>query len=125
MIVVIEKRDNPNNNLKYGYKFIVISENGVVYNLDQMFPIVVNNEELTLDENSIYVMYDAKERLFKLFVGYNKKMCVEDSDQHRPIFYEFRIKYNYINNQFEKPEFYKVGYEDEKCTYISNYVNGG
>lgn len=125
MIVVIEKKDNPNNNMKYGYRFLVLDETGVIYNLDQMFPIAVNNETLTLEDNSVYVMYDAKERIFRLFVGYNKKMCVEDSDQHRPIFYEFRIKYNYTNNQFEKPEFYKVGYEDEKCSYIRNYVNGG
>ena len=124
-IVAIEKRDNLNSNMKYGYKFVVFDETGIIYNLDQMFPITVNNESLTIENNSVYVMYDTKERVFKLFVGYNKKMCVEESDKHEPIFYEFRINYNYSVGAFEKPEFYKVGYEDEKCTYINNYINGG
>ena len=60
-----------------------------------------------------------------MFVGFNKKMCVEDSDEHIPVYYEFKLIYNYSKGGFDKPEFVKVGYEDEGCNYISNYVVGG
>ncbi len=125
LLVIIEKKDNPNNNMKYGYKFYVLNEQEIEYNLDQMFPITVNGETLTVEDNSVYVMFDEKERSFKLFVGYNKKMCNEEGSEHRPIYYEFKINYNYTTMNFEKPEFIKVGYEDEKCNYIRNYVDGG
>ena len=123
--VIIEEKDNKNSRNKFGYHFNVINSKEVEYNIENMFPIVINNENLTFENNSVYIFFDEKDRQFKMFVGYDKKMCNEEGSEHRPIYYEFKITYNYSQGHFEKPEFVKVGYEDEKCNYISNYINGG
>ncbi len=120
VLVVVEPLYSNN---KATYKFKAISENGVIYELDKMFPIVVDGVSLTTD-NSIYVKYNQTERNFTLLVGYNDKFCVKDSDSTNKAYYEFKIDYDYLSNNFKMPEFIKYGLENEGCGYVERLMGG-
>lgn len=117
-LIAIERQ---NKDHKYNYKFKAIGTKGIFYDLDKMFPIKVNNEVLDTN-NSIYISYDRSKRYFRLFVGYDDKMCVENSESNKPVYYEFKITYDYKTDNFSTPEYVKTGYENEGCSYVNSYI---
>lgn len=119
-LVVIEK-DEALGKLKYNFK--AMNEDGIIYDLSNKLPIIVNGVSLTGD-NSIFVKYDASNRDFILLIGNNDKMCVENSNSNNIAYYEFRIKYDYANASFKMPEFVKFGLENEGCNYTNKIIGG-
>jgi len=117
-VVIIEKKEEEN---RFKYQFKVVNANGVVYNLEDMFPIKVDDIILS-KENSIYLTFDPSSRVFKLLMGFDNKMCqdnVQEEDKDDIVYYEFVIDYNYATNRFDKPKFSKIGYKKEGCRYIN------
>lgn len=119
-LVIIEKDENDtkyNNNLK------VVGEDGVVYNLNDKFPIIV--DDVTLDRNkSIYVSFDKKNMYFRVIISDDKEMCYENSTDTSISYYEFMVDYNYSSKSFEKPEFVKRGFKNDSCVYINDILGG-
>lgn len=117
-IVVIERGVNSN---KLAYKIKSIGVDGINYDLDKMLPIKVDN--VTLDDNkSIYVTYDSSTRNFRMLIGNNDKMCVENSSSTNIAYYEFKIVYNSSTGSFSVPEFVKYGRENEGCSYVDRIM---
>ena len=122
IVAIIEKGQNQDNN-HYTYKLKAVNNNGLVYDLDKMFPIVVDG--VTLDSNnSVYLKYNAAERNFTLLIGYDDKFCEKDSKSTDKAYYEFRIKYDALSGNFTIPEFVKYGLKNEGCNYIDRIMGG-
>lgn len=122
ILAIVEKGKNSENN-RYTYKLKAVDVNGVVYDLDKMFPIVVDG--VTLDSNnSVYIKYNAAERYFTLLIGYDDKFCVKDSNSTDKAYYEFKIKYDSLSNSFSVPEFVKYGLKNEGCSHIEQIMGG-
>ncbi len=119
-VVVIEKDENAT---RYTNKLKVISEESIVYNLDNYFPILVDGVTLDLN-NSIHVSFNAKSRNFRILIANGKQFCYENSDSKDIAYYEFYVDYNYATKSFEKPEFVKIGYKNEGCVYINEIMGG-
>ena len=119
-LAVIEPTKSSDNS-KFAYKFKAMNNNGIVYDLDKMFPITVNGVTLTAD-NSVYVTYNSSQRYFTLLVGYDDKMCVENSQNTNITYYEFKIEYDYLHGSFSTPVFVKYGRENEGCNYINRFM---
>ena len=117
-LVMLERESSA---AKYSYRFRVLSEGGVVYDLKDSLPIKIDGVNLDYN-NSIFIIYDSNVRQFKMFVGSDKKFCVSGGDSDKVAYYEFKIDYNYNTNRFEKPTFVKVWYENEGCSYIEQYL---
>ncbi len=122
-VVALETERNQDDNSKFAHRINVVNEDGVIYSVKQMFPITIDNTVLT-DENSVYIMFDEKVRYFRMFVGYDDKMCVENSASDNITYYEFKIDYNYADKNFSKPVFVKAGREKEGCSYINTFLGG-
>jgi len=122
-IVAIEK-ESSEDGTKYAYNFKVMTVDGIIYDLDKMFPIKVDDVELNTSD-SIYVTFDSASRNYKMFVGYDKNFCDNDyteEDGNEIAYYEFDLKYDYSIYSFDKPEFVKIGYKSEGCKYINSYL---
>ncbi len=119
-IVVIEKNHLAN---KFSYKFKVVSTEGVIYELDKMFPITVDGVQLN-PNNSVFVTFDQSSRIFRVLVGNDDKMCQEntDTDTNTITYYEFKITYSYSLNNFTPLEFVKIGYANEGCNYVNKIL---
>lgn len=124
-IVVVEKNKSEDNK-KYSYKFFVIKEDGIVYNVDEKFPIIVDGKSLN-KENSVYIKFDPAKRYFRMLIGNDDKMCVdnyEDSEKDDITYYEFSLEYNYLINNFNEPKFQKIGRKSEGCRYVNELIEG-
>ena len=123
-LAIIEKEYNEFDKNKYAYKLKLISATQNIYDLRNHFPIMVDGVQLNTNDYSIYIMYDDSKQYYRMFVGYDKKFCVGDEKSNKIAYYEFAIKYNFLNATFDRPEFVKIGYENEDCSYIEQYVRG-
>ena len=63
-IVAINKDEDSE---QYSNKLVAVSKEGTAYNLDDMFPIVVNGVELDTDK-SIHVSFNKKQRNFRIII---------------------------------------------------------
>ena len=119
-LVIIEKDETDtkyNNNLK------VVGADGLVYNLNDKFPIIVDG--VTLDRNkSVHISFDQKNMYFRVLISDNRQMCYEDSTDTSISYYEFMVDYNYSLKAFEKPEFVKRGFKNDSCVYINDILGG-
>lgn len=119
-LVVIEKEENEQ---KYSNNFKVIGESGIIYDLNDKFPIIV--DDIRLDNNkSVYAAFDPKDRDFRILISDSKQMCFEKGNQNEISYYEFMIDYNYSTREFEKPEFVKRGFKSDSCVYINEILGG-
>lgn len=107
----------------YSYKFKVLTRGGMTYNLAEKLPVNVDGESLDYNK-SVFIVYDQKDKEFKMFIGNDKKFCVENGNKDKIAFYEFSIKYNYQKNEFDNPLYVKKWYEHENCDYINQYLKG-
>lgn len=122
-LVIIEKNMN-SDDTRYAYRFKVLTKDGITYNSDNMFPIIIDNVSLTT-ENSVYITFDQSTRNFKMLVGYDKKFCDEnytEENKDEIAYYEFTISYLYNQSTFTKPEFSKIGYKSEGCNYVNKIL---
>lgn len=119
-LVVIEK---DSSETKYANKFKVIGEKGVLYNLDDKFPIIVDDVKLDLSK-SIYVTFNPVDMDFRLIVSDDKKLCYKDETSEDIAYYEFMIDYNYATKAFEKPEYVKRYYKNDNCVRINELMGG-
>lgn len=122
-LAIIEKNMSYDNS-KYNYKFKVISDDGIIYNLDNMLPITIDDIPLTTD-NSIYIKFDQSSRNFKVIIGNDTKFCSDeynDENANDIVYYEFSISYTYGDSSFGKPVFSKIGYRSEGCGYINSLM---
>lgn len=117
-IVIIEKNHLTN---KFAYKFKVVNPEGTIYELDNMFPITIDGIQLN-PNNSIFVTFDQSSRTFRVLVGNDDKMCLEDTNNNAITYYEFKITYNYSLNNFNPLEFVKIGYANEGCNYVNKIL---
>lgn len=125
-IVVVEKDNNEQNKNRYGNQFYVMRSNGIVYNLKEEFPIIIDGVTLNTN-NSIYIKFDPAKRYFRMLVGYDKKMCVDnysENEKDNIMYYEFSIEYNYSTNNFDEPKFQRIGRKSEGCQYVNNIKKG-
>lgn len=124
-LVIIEKNQSSDKE-KYAYRFKVLSEDGVSYNSDTMFPIVIDDVTLST-ENSIYITFDSANRNFRMLIGDDKNFCTDDYSEEEKndiAYYEFTIDYDYSTFSFLKPKFSKIGYKSEGCKYINKVMGG-
>lgn len=119
-LVVIEKDETDD---KYANRLMVFSETGMVYNLEEKLPIIVDGDQLDLND-SIYVDFDEVDRDFRVIISNTKKMCFDDTKEEGISFYEFKIDYNYSSKAFEKPEFVTKGKKGDSCVYINEIIGG-
>ena len=105
----------------YRYGLTVLSNNGISYNIQEKFPIKVNDTLLTKDSN-IIIKYNSDENNYVMLVGNDKKMCYEESDSNDAAYYVFNINYNYLNKGFDKPEFIKIVYKNDGCKYFNEVM---
>lgn len=117
-LVIIEKNESED---KYHHTIKVYNNEGIVYNLEQQFPIVVDDVSLDMN-NSIFVKFDEYNRTFKLLIGNDKNMCVEESEDKTVTYYEFEVDYNYTLKGFERPVFVKQGYAKDGCKYVDEVM---
>ena len=89
-LVILEKNETSD---RYMHNIKVIGEKGLVYNMYDHFPIVV--DDINLDQNmNIYATFDKYTRKFKVLMSNNKKMCVENGTTNDVTYYEFTVDYN-------------------------------
>ena len=119
-VVVIEPNKNDD---KYNYKFKVVDNTGIIYNFDNMLPIIIDDVTLNVD-NSIFISFDERKRDFKVLIGFDKKMCESNSTSDDISYYEFSIVYNHRTNNFDRPQFVKTGYKNEGCDYVKTILGG-
>ncbi len=125
-VVIVERGVNKNNPSRLGYTFKVVTLDGLVYKLDDMFPITINDVMLN-SNNSIFITFDTSKRVFRMLVGFDDKMCVDTYDEKEKndiVYYEFTIDYNYSISGFDKPKFVKIGYKSEGCRYVNSIMGG-
>lgn len=119
-LVILEKNETSD---RYMHNIKVIGEKGLVYNMYDHFPIVV--DDINLDQNmNIYATFDKYTRKFKVLISNNKKMCVENGTTNDVTYYEFTVDYNYNKKGFDRPEFVKQGYAKDGCSYIDDIMGG-
>lgn len=123
-IVMIERDNNINDASKYSYKFRVIGESGLEYDLQTYFPQIINDVTIGYND-SVYVKYDQQSRSYRILIGNDKKFCVENSTSENVAYYEYKITFDYQTNRFKKPEFVGIGREKDGCGYVSSILNGG
>ena len=118
-IVVIEPDYNTN---AYNYSFKAYVEGDLKYDLSQQFPIKINGEVLNYGSHSVYIKYNPKNKDFTMFVGNDKKFCVENSNSAKVASYIFKLKYNYNTNTFDNPEYIKSIKGADGCSEIESYM---
>lgn len=125
ILVTIEKGYGTTRD-KYGYKLKAISKtDGVIYDLDTKFPIMIDDVKIDTEHYSIYIYYEQYRKYFRIFAGNDKKFCKGNGDSNRIAYYEFRVGFDSTNKTLEKPVYVKTGYENESCSYIEQFVKGG
>ena len=117
-IVAINKDEDSE---QYSNKLVAVSKEGTAYNLDDMFPIVVNGVELDTDK-SIHVSFNKKQRNFRIIISNDKKLCDEKSTEKEIAYYEFSVDYDYSLRSFTKPKFERLGFTGEDCDYINGVI---
>ena len=117
-IIILEK--NHVNGLN-NYSLKAITDKQIIYNLDNMLPITINNTTLNKN-NSIYIKYDSINKKYKMLVGYDNKYCKENSTGNNVTYYEFEIVYDYSTSNLSKPEFKNIGYEKDGCTVVEKIM---
>ncbi len=123
-LVLIEKTERKTAaSMLKSDNLVVIGPTGPVYNLRQKFPVIVDDVELNA-QNSIYITFDHKEKVFKMLVGYDDKFCVTDGKSDKVVAYEFTIDYNYLTKEFDDPVFSKKIREKDGCLYVKNLMEG-
>ncbi len=123
-IAIVEKNVNEKYVNRYANSFLVLTKNGIVYKLNEMFPIIIDGVTLNMD-NSIFIKFDSSKRYFRMLVGYDDKMCVDDyeeSEKDDIMYYEFSIEYNYSISNFNEPKFQKIGRKSEGCRYVNSII---
>ena len=118
-IVVMEVEENENT---YNYKFMSYKEGSLSYDLASNLPIKIDGQELNYGNNSIFIKFNKKDNNFTLFVGNDKKFCLENSNSTRAVSYIFKINYNYNNSTFDKPEYVKSIKGLDGCSEIESYM---
>lgn len=119
-LVILEKDES---DTKYMHTIKVLGDYGLVYNLAEHFPITI--DDVVLDQNtSIYATFDKYTRKFKVLLGNDKKMCVENGTTNDVTYYEFTVDYNYNIKGFDAPVFVKQGYAKDGCSYIEEVMGG-
>lgn len=106
---------------RYRYTMEVINQETSIYNFENQFPIEVNGYTIDLNSN-IFISYQQSDRSFKMLVSPNDKFCEENSDSDEIAYYLFTMKYNYQTVNFDPPEFEKIGYKKEGCSYVNSLL---
>ncbi len=121
-IVVVESESTED---KYSDQFKVIGNEGMTFNLSDEFDVTVDDIKLNYANSSIRIVFDKSNRVFRMFVGNDKKFCVKSGASDKVAYYEFVLKYDYSGHSFGKPVFVTNHYENEGCSYINSYLDGG
>lgn len=108
-------------NGRYNYNLKMLNETGIIYNLNDKLPIVINGVRLTDDDNRL-VVYDKENKYFRMFVSKNDKLCSDTNSGDNITYYEFKIKYNYNQQNMAEPEFMEFGYGRDGCSKINKYL---
>lgn len=117
-VAVLEK-DNDGD--RYQNVLKVFTDNGLVYDSRNMFPITVDDVELN-NEMSFYIYFNSSKRNFQVIVSDSRNICTNDKKD--VAYYVFEIDYNYSTKEFDKPAFVKLGYASEECKDIKEVVGG-
>lgn len=119
-LVILEKNESAD---RYMHNIKVVGESGLVYNMYDYFPIIVDG--VTLDQNmNIYATFDKYTRKFKMLMSTNKNFCVDNGTTNDVAYYEFTVDYNYNKKGFDRPEFVQQGYAKDGCSYIDEIIGG-
>lgn len=121
-LIIIEKNTNDYRLTSYNLKTISPTMEAD-YDLSKMFPITINNQQLTTD-NSIYIKYNESKKNYDLLIGYNNNFCYEDSDSDEIAYYHFTIEYDYKNLSLTKPVYQKTIYRKDGCGLYNKIVEG-
>lgn len=117
-IIVLEKDSSYN---KYSNRLIVASDNGIIYNSDNLFPINIQNVELNTN-NSIFIKYDSKISKYRVLIGYDDKFCRLEDQSEDIVNYEFTISYDYNSRTFTNLEFVKIGRAKDGCNHVNSIL---
>ena len=116
-LVAIEKYDINN---RTNYDLVLFSyDKAHEYSLREVFPIILNGEELKPETHYIYVDYDVEKKSYVLLVSENKDYCVKDSKENKVAYYEFRIDIDYNDYTFKTPTFVRTWYERDGCSHYN------
>ena len=116
-LVAIEKYDINN---RTNYDLILFSyDKAHEYSLKDVFPIMLNGEELKPETHYIYITYDVEKKSYVLLISENKDYCVKDSKENKVAYYEFRIDIDYNDYTFKTPTFVRTWYERDGCSHYN------
>lgn len=97
---------------------------GVVYDLNNVFPITVNGVQLSNNNNYVYLDNNVNRNYYIMLIGSNPNFCVEGSTSDNVAFYEFKVEFDYNNYSFKTPSFVRAWYEKEGCSYVNKVMEG-
>lgn len=117
-VAVLEK-DNDND--RYQNVLKIFTDDGLVYDSRNMFPIIVDDVELN-NEMSFYILFNSSKRNFEVIISDSRNICTNDKKD--VAYYVFEIDYNYSTKKFDKPSFVKLGYATDECKDIKEVVGG-
>ncbi len=106
---------------KYAYTFKVYDGKQKSYDLEDKFPITVDGVTLNYTDN-MFIKYSTKHNAFVVLVSKNEKMCEKNSDSNDVAYYEFHVKYNYVNKTYDNPKFIRKVYKKEGCSYFNDLM---
>lgn len=113
-IVLIEK--NKNDKGLYNYNLKVFDKNdGIIYSLEKLFPITVNNNQLSLTDNSVYIKYNELARNYDLLLGFDNNFCSVDSDSDDVAYYYFTVDYDRKNLTLGNPVYQRTYLKKDGC----------
>lgn len=121
--VGIREKYNFNGRNNYNLKMYSFNK-GIIYDMNDVFPITVNGVQLSSDTHYVYVDNNENRDYYILLVGNQENMCVEDSKSDDIAYYEFKIEIDYTNYEFKTPSFVRAWYEHEGCGHAKEVMGG-
>ncbi len=112
----------------YKYNLLAFSKKQMVYSLYEKFPIEVNGYRLTSEDN-FYISYQKNTRSFLLLVApkdstLKNVFCEDNKEGNEIAYYVFSMKYDYSKVSFEDPQYERVGYVKDGCSYVNELMGG-
>lgn len=106
---------------KYNYTLKVYQQTKLIYNLADKFPITVDGDTLNFTDN-VYIKYSVSDNAFVVLVSKSNKLCETNSDSTDIAYYEFHVKYNYVDKNFDNPKYIRKVYKNEGCKYVNDLM---
>lgn len=121
--IVILENNSKSESVNYDLK-VLDTDNGILYNLDDMFPITIDGNKISPEDYNVLIHYDKSTSIYKIFFSKNEKICVENSESDDIAYYIFETKYDSALKNVSRPSFVEYVKEKDGCSKFNKILEG-